>query len=130
MKKEIILSTLICFLIAFYCLLPAFAHAQSFNLIVCDGPDCDFEDFMTLIHKLINAMVMVSTLIVAGLLAYVGMTLLTSGGNEGARKKGKDIFFKVVIGYLWILGGWLVIYTITSVLLNPGYSFLGNPGAN
>lgn len=104
--------------------------AQSFNLIVCDGPDCDFLDLITLVKNLINAMVFLSTLVVVGLLAYVGILLLTSGGNEGARNKGKDIFFQVIIGYLWILGGWLVIYTITSVLLNDGYSFLSSPGAN
>jgi hypothetical protein len=101
--------------------------AQSFNLIVCDGPDCDFADLITLVKNLINAMVFISTLIVVGLLIYVGITLLTAGGDEGALKKAKGTFFQVVIGYLWILGGWLVIYTITSVLLSDKYyTFLGS----
>jgi hypothetical protein len=103
------------------------------SLIVCDGvpggelPVCSFESIIELIKAAITDMVILSTLVVVGLLAYVGILLLTSGGNEGARKKGKDIFFQVIIGYLWILGGWLVIYTITSALLSDDYfTFLGD----
>lgn len=101
--------------------------AQSFNLIVCDGPNCTFADLITLVQNLINFLIIISTFLATAAFAYAGILLLTSGGNESALKKAKDIFWKVLIGYLWILGAWLLVYTITSVLLKDGYSLLGSP---
>ena len=104
--------------------------AQSFNLIVCDGTaadPCTFSDLITLVKNLINALVILSTFFATAAFAYAGFLLLTSGGNESAKTKAKEVFRKVLIGYLWILAAWLIVYTITSVLLNEGYSLLGAP---
>lgn len=101
--------------------------AQSFNLIVCDGPNCTFSHLIQLLQNLINALIIISTFLAVAAFAYAGMILLTSGGSETAKTKAKDIFLKVLKGYLWILGAWLLVYTIISVLLNPGYSLLGAP---
>jgi len=104
--------------------------AQSFQLIVCDGTvadPCTFSDLITLAQNLINALITISTLLATAAFAYAGFILLTSGGNESAKTRAKEIFRKVLVGYLWILGAWLLVYTITSVLLNPGYSILGAP---
>jgi hypothetical protein len=88
--------------------------AQTFNLIVCSGTDADPCTFA---HLVLATMAF----------AYAGFILLTSGGSEGKKDEAKKIFTKVLIGYLWILGAWLLVYTITSVLLNSGYSVLGAP---
>ncbi|MDP2642127.1 MAG: hypothetical protein Q8P21_02465 [bacterium] len=96
-------------------------------LIVCDGPSCSFSDLIVLTQNLINNLIVISTLLATAAFAYAGFILLISGGNESAKTKAKDIFFKVLKGYLWILAAWLLVYTITSVLLNPGYSLLGPP---
>ncbi len=101
--------------------------AQSFNLIVCDGPDCTFAHLIQLTQNLINALIILSTFLATAAFAYAGILLLVSGGNESAKTKAKDIFLKVLKGYLWILGAWLLVYTITSVLLRPGFSILGAP---
>jgi len=101
--------------------------AQSLGLIVCDGPECTFGDLITLAKNLINALIIISTFLAAIAFAYAGFILLISGGNESAKTKAKEIFRKVLIGYLWILGAWLLVYTITSVLLKPGFSILGAP---
>lgn len=97
------------------------------DLIVCGGPDCDFNDLITLAQNLITDLIIISTFLAAIAFAYAGFLLLTSGGNEGRRKDAKTVFIKVLIGYLWILGAWLLVYTITSVLLKPEYSLLGAP---
>lgn len=101
--------------------------AQSFNLIVCNGPDCTFGHLILLTQRLINALIIISTFLATAAFAYAGLKLLTSGGNESARKEATEIFRKVLIGYLWILGAWLLIYTISEVLLNSGYFLLGTP---
>jgi hypothetical protein len=112
------------------------------SLIVCDpvpstggdfvGPvrDCDFEALIELVRVLIHDLVLLSTLLAVGVFAYAGIKLLASGGNPGAMKDAKGMFFKVLIGYMWILAAWLIVYTITSVLLHPGYSLLGAPKPN
>ena len=101
--------------------------AQSFKLIVCDGTTanpCTFAKLVELVQNLITAMVVISTFLAAAAFAYAGILLLTSGGSEGKKDEAKKIFTKVLIGYLWILGAWVVVYTIVSTLLNSGYFLL------
>ena len=96
---------------------------------VCNGPDCTFASLITLVKNLITDLITLSTFLAAIAFAYAGFLMLTSGGSESAKTKAKDVFMKVLIGYLWILGAWLLVYTITSVLLRPdlGFSILGAP---
>ncbi|MBI2065853.1 MAG: hypothetical protein HYT68_02185 [Candidatus Zambryskibacteria bacterium] len=108
-------------------------------LIVCNVTDtndlnyaiynhpCGFSDLIVLTQNLIYDLVFISTILAAAAFVYAGIILLTSGGSEGKKDKAKKIFQKVLIGYLWILGAWLLVYTITSVLLKPGFSILGAP---
>lgn len=99
------------------------------TLIVCDGVTvkCTFELLILLAQNLINDLIVISTFLATAAFAYAGFILLTSGGNESKKNQAKEIFRKVLIGYLWILGAWLLVYTITSVLLRSGFSLLGPP---
>ena len=100
------------------------------TLIVCDGgatDPCTFDDIITMIQNFITDLILLSTLLAVIAFIYSGFLLMTSGGSESKKTQAKGIFTKVLIGYLWILGAWLLVYTITSVLLNPGYSLLGAP---
>ena len=108
-------------------LAPSFIHAQSLNLIVCNGPDCSYGDLITLIKNVINDLVILSTFVVIAALVFLGVKLLTSGEKANALKEVKDLFGKVIVGYFFIIAGWLIVYTITSVLFRPGYSILGSP---
>lgn len=85
---------------------------------------CGFEHLILLAKNLITDLVILSTFLAMAAFVYVGFLLLTSGGKESAKTKAKDVFMKVIIGYLWILGAWLLIYTITSVLLKDNFLFL------
>ena len=123
MRKFIFFSVI--FLLVFG-LLTGTASAQGFDLIVCDGPDCTFSDLITLAQNVITALILISTFLAVIAFIFSGFLLLTSGGNELKKTQAKEIFRKVLIGYLWILGAWLLVYTITS-LLEPGYSLLGAP---
>ncbi|MBX4199135.1 pilin [Candidatus Parcubacteria bacterium] len=100
------------------------------NLIVCNGTKadpCTYAKLILLSQNLIQDLVIISTLLATAVFAYAGFKLLTSGGDPGALKEAKSIFMKVVIGYVWILAAWLIVYTITNALLNKGYSILGAP---
>ena len=102
------------------------------SLIVCNSPPefpepYGFSHLILLAQNLITDLIVISTFLATAAFAYAGFILLTSGGNESAKNRAKEIFRKVLIGYLWILGAWLLVYTITSVLLKDGYSLLGAP---
>jgi hypothetical protein len=95
------------------------------GLIACDGADCDFGDLITTIKNIIEFLIMLSTGLAAIGFAYAGFLLLTSGGNEGAKTRAKEVFRKILIGFLWILGAWLVVYTILSALVSSTFNYLG-----
>src|SRR3989344_7749670 len=79
-------------------------YAQDFNLIVC-GTDalgeCTLSDLVTLLQRLINALIIISTFLATIAFAYAGFLLLTSGGNEGSKTKAKDIFIKVSLALVF-----------------------------
>lgn len=98
-------------------------------LIVCGetvATECKYEHLFVLVKNLVNDMIVLSTFLFVFLLIYIAFLFLSSQGSESARTKAKDILWKVMWGYIWILGAWLVVYTITSALLKPGFTLLGN----
>lgn len=97
--------------------------AGAFNLIVCDGPSCNFGHLIQLAQNVITALILLASFIAVIAFIYAGFILMTSGGNESKKTQAKEIFKKVFIGYLWILAAWLIVYTITS-LLEDGFSLL------
>ena len=105
-------------------------------LIVCDGipraaanglpalPKCDFNSVIVLIQNGIHDLVLISTIFVVIVIILSGLKLITSGGDAGARKEVSGRLWNLVLGYLWILGAWLVVYTISRALLAPDFSLL------
>ena len=94
-------------------------------LIVCDGvdPPCNIGSVIELIKNGIADLVLISTLLVVVALVISGFRLLTSFGKPKALEETKTMFSKIVIGYGIILTAWVVVYTITSVLLKPEFNF-------
>lgn len=100
------------------------------NLIVCQGTandPCTFNHIILLVKVLINNLVIISTLLAVIVMVYAGFLLITSGGNPGAKDRAKKMLGKVVTGYIVVLAAWLIVYTITNTLLDPGYTLLGAP---
>ena len=89
-------------------------------LIVCNGPDCKYEDLIELANGVINVLIMLATLVATITFIYAGFRLLTSGGDEGAAKDAKEMLGKTLWGFFWILVAWVAVYTIMNTLLKPG----------
>ena len=98
-------------------------------MIVCDGVDipCTYDKLVELVKALITDMVILSTFLAVAVFAYAGFKMIMSRGSETEYKAAVKMFGKVLWGYLWILAAWLIVYTISSVLLNPGFSLLEAP---
>lgn len=96
----------------------------SFGATPANTQPCSWIHLVALARTLIDDLVVISTLLATAVFFYIGFTLLTSGGSPGAKDKAKHAAISLVKGYLCIIAAWLVVYTISSALLNPGFSLL------
>lgn len=90
------------------------------------GPngECTFEHLVELANNLIQFMFKFGAIIAGLLIAYAGWLYLTSGGNPGNVSKAKGIFWKVLVGFVIMLGAYLVVTLILRVLGYEGSTFI------
>ncbi len=100
------------------------------NLIVCDdapgsalGP-CSYNKLIELAQNFINFLILIAIPLAALSFAWAGFLIMTAGGNQGQRDRGKDVFVKVAKGLIFMLAAWLIVDLILSALLDDGYSIL------
>lgn len=94
---------------------------------------CEFSDFIKLIKRLTDYMIILGAAITAMAFAYAGFLMMSASGDEGKITKAKEIFKKVVIGFLFMLSAWVIVHTIESWLVtdtNNYKSFLRPPPTN
>jgi hypothetical protein len=90
-------------------MIPAFAHAQGFQIVPdCAGP-CGWTDFVKLLDNFLQFSVIIAVPIAAALFAWAGFLYLTARGNPGQITKASNIFLSVAIGFVVVLTSWLVI---------------------
>lgn len=98
-------------------LLPLYVFADSATgLVPCDGADCGYDDFIQLITNVINFLVKAAIAFSAIVFAYAGWLYLTSGGDTGKIKQAHELFIKVLWGFLFALGAFLIVQLITKSL--------------
>ncbi len=81
-------------------------------LITCGGQGqdpCDFVHLMNLIQNLMNWIFMFATFIVAFMFMYAGVLLITAVGNPTQIQKAKNIFKRVVVGFLIMFMAFITI---------------------
>lgn len=72
-------------------------------LVPCGGggqKECTVGDGVNLIKSIVKLVFIFAGFIVAGMFMYAGFLLITSAGNPSQIQKAKDIFKRVVIGFL------------------------------
>lgn len=113
--KKLLLVVVLCF-----GFIPVLALAQS-PLVPCDGVtvQCNFSKLLILATNILNFLLIVSFPLAAIGFAWAGFLFLSSAGSESQVSKAKGIFTKILIGFLIILSAWLIVRTVTNVLLDP-----------
>lgn len=123
-------STVRIFLIsaASFAVLAAFVFAQeSKGLVPCGNTgqaQCGWCDLIQLIQNLINYAVYLGVLVGALVFAYAGWSYMTMksqyiGGYSGEGVEyAKKLLWGVVMGMVFILGGWLVVDTLLKALVD------------
>ena len=93
------------------------------SIVPCKGVDCNLGSFAELIQNLLNFGIFFASVVAALLFAYAGWLYLSNsvGGGEAAVKKAKSLFWNVAIGYVIILGAWLVVDTLLGSLLGKDF---------
>ncbi len=86
------------------------------GLVPCNGPDCTYESFLTLIKNVIIFLIQLGVAFSAIVFAYAGWLYMTSGGDEGKVKQAHEMLTKVLWGFLFALGAYLIVELITSSL--------------
>lgn len=103
----------------------AFLYAQSIG-IPCDGgptDECDFDDLIQLGKNIMNFLILLSIPVATIAFAWAGILMLTARGNESQISKAKEIFTKVLIGFLFVLTAWLIVQLITGALIKEEDSY-------
>jgi len=73
---------------------------------------CGFSDFVNLIQRVIEYIIILVLPILAIIIAYTGYLFLTSGGNPSKRTAAKNAVTNALIGVVVILAAWLIVRTI------------------
>lgn len=94
---------------------------KNFQLVPCNGVNCDFNALMTLVNRVISFILYVSIPLAAISFSYAGYLYLSAAGDTGKIESAHEIFKKVLIGFIFILSAWLIVYAITNSLLSSDF---------
>jgi len=115
------------FLLAIF--LPTIVMAQ--GLVPCTGnvgDECDFEDLITLISKVLEYLIyFVATPLAAIMFAVAGYYYLTAGEDAGKVKKAHDIFISVLWGFGIMLVAWALVSFIFNFFTDGSFTLLAAP---
>jgi hypothetical protein len=120
-------NTILAFVSSSVLFMPAVLFAQ--GLVPCNGPDCNFSSFVTLINNAITLFLYLAISLAGVTFMIAGAKILLNPGNAGKRSEALGMFKKTIIGMVIVLVAWLVIHTIVGLLVNKNIGalrFLGN----
>ena len=122
-KNIIVFSLLLLIIIPVFAnaaIIPCGGHIFDINdNIIGEQPPCGYEYLLELVNNIINWIIMISVPVSAGVFAWAGITYMTTGVAD-KKSYAKSMMTKVFTGFVIILAAWLIVTTITNVLLaNP-----------
>lgn len=92
--------------------------------IPCDGPDCDFEDLITLANRIVKFLMYNVAVPLAALgFVFSGAKLILNQDKEGAWSETKESFWNIGKGFGIILGSYVLIKAILYAFLNTEQGF-------
>lgn len=100
---------------------PRDAGNNGFQLVPCSGVDCDFNALMELANRIISFILYISIPLAAISFSYAGYLYLSAAGDPSKIESAHKIFGNVLKGFIFVLSGWLIVYTITSALLGNDF---------
>jgi flagellar biosynthesis protein FlhB len=113
---------------------PAPANAQGFldrivpqcneELVGGEFTDsCGMCHIVQLIQNILSFLVTISVVVATLMFIYAGFLYMTAGGSADKIKAATKIFTNVFIGFVFVLGAFLIVDTIMKTLYNPNTRF-------
>jgi hypothetical protein len=89
--------------------------------------ECGFQDVINEIKKLINFAFLLAVPITIFALAWSGVKILLAVGNTSKIAEARRTMTMVIVGFLFVLCAWLIVYTLASCLVQERFysPFLG-----
>jgi hypothetical protein len=84
---------------------------------VTSKEECHFIDLIDALYKIIHYLILIAGSLAAISFAYAGYLYLTAGGDEHNIHHAHEIFWKVAVGFVIMLGAWLFVRTIEKTLI-------------
>lgn len=109
-SKKILINSLAAFVVLF----PNFVFSA--GLVQCEGPDCDWSQFLATIKEVVNFAVALGIALSALVFAWAGWLYMSSGGDQGKISEAHGIFTKMLWGFLFALGAYLIVQLILTSL--------------
>ena len=133
--KYVLFGGFLLFTVAFV-VLPDIANAQGFvqcGLTQSSGGntytvnrECNFCELVSLFNTIIQWLVTMFFLLFAILMVIAGFNLMSSGGNESAKRDAKEKLTNAIIGIVIVLGAFLIVDTLMRYLVGPTGGANGN----
>ncbi len=116
---------LLFFLLLLVLVIPLSVDAQiaSPQTIGCSGVDCQACNLVRLIQNVIRFIIFVSIPVLGILVAYAGFLYFSSGVSAGNIERARSIFFGALIGFIIMLGAWLIVNLIITSLAGTGFTW-------
>lgn len=99
-----------------------FPHISFAQIVQCGhgiSYDCGTCELIALGNNFIDFLIVIMTVMAGIIFCYAGFLMVTSAGNAGQFKRGRQIFTNVVIGLVIMLVAWLIV-DITMRTFLPG----------
>ena len=97
------------------------------GFIPCSGVTCSACDLVSLANTISDWLIGFLATVFAVVIVVAGIRLATSGGNESAKSAAKSMLTNALIGFLIVLGAWLLIDTVLRALVGDSGQVSGRP---
>lgn len=94
-----------------------------FQIVPCSGvdavgnPTCDYAQLIRMADRIIRFLLYMSIPLVLGIIMWTAFKYLTANGDPGKLADAKKMLKYVAIGLFWVLGSYIVVYTVLDSLL-------------
>ncbi len=80
--------------------------------------ECGWPHLLLLARNVVTFLIVLSAALAALVFAFAGFVMVTSAGNTSRIEFAKGIFLKVLLGFIFVLGAWLIVYFVTTALVD------------
>lgn len=98
------------------------------GLVNCGGTgqtDCQIQDLVLLIQRIINFLLAWAWLVSVFLILWASWEMINAGGNQEGITKGKEGLKHAIIGFMLIMASYLLVNMVVSLLTGDGSPQVG-----